>query len=198
MQDGTPPLENEETSLTSGALGEAVRSLREGQGLSVRTLAKRAGFSPSFISQVEHGLASPSIASMEKIARELGVSLSRFFAGEVVSADRPVIVRAGEGEELASAWSQARVRSLSPSWAGRQLSPMTLTVEPGGRSGGTPSSHQGEAFAYVLEGSGVLRLVDEVVRLGAGDAVHLPPGTEHGWENPGNAPVTLLLVTSGE
>lgn len=197
MHDGIPPVDREETHLTSNGLGDAVRSLREGQGLSVRTLAKRAGFSPSFISQVEHGLASPSIASMEKIARAMGVSLSRFFAGEVDTADRPVIVRAGEGEELRSAWSQARVRSLSPSWTGVQLSPVELTVEPGGRSGGTQSSHPGEAFAYVLEGTVVLRLAEDVYELHAGDAVHLTIGTAHVWENPGEVALKLLLVTSG-
>jgi XRE family transcriptional regulator, regulator of sulfur utilization len=36
-------------------------------------------FSPSFISQVELGQASPSIASLDRIASGLGVSLGQFF-----------------------------------------------------------------------------------------------------------------------
>lgn len=192
------PSPNDGDTPAATALGDAVRSLREGQNLSVRTLARRSGFSPSFISQVEHGLASPSIASMEKIARALGVSMSRFFAGTAATADRPIIVRAGQGEELDSAWSHARVRALSEAWDGRRLAPVILTVDPGGRSGGRPTSHQGEEFAYVLLGDVALRLADEVQTLHIGDAVHLPPGAEHVWENPGDSPVMLLLVTSGE
>ena len=38
-------------------LGEIVRRLRTARELSVRTLASRAGFSPSFISPVEHNQA---------------------------------------------------------------------------------------------------------------------------------------------
>jgi ribosome-binding protein aMBF1 (putative translation factor) len=50
-------------SLTQQAVGEYVRRLRTGRSLSVRELAARTGFSPSFISQVENGQASPSISS---------------------------------------------------------------------------------------------------------------------------------------
>ncbi len=197
MTEGKPS-RDEETPLIANTLGDAVRSLREGQSLSVRTLAKRSGFSPSFISQVEHGQASPSIASMEKIARALGVSMSRFFAGEVSPSHGPVIVRSGEARSLASAWSLAEVRSLSHGWAGRRLSPVALTVEPGGRSGGAPSGHSGETFAYVVEGAVELQLADTVRVLHAGDAAHLPSGTDHVWTNPGDVAVTLVLVTTEE
>ena len=60
-------------------LGERIRQLRTGRGLSVRTLAATTGFSPSFISQVEHGQVSPSIASLERIATALGVTLGGLF-----------------------------------------------------------------------------------------------------------------------
>jgi transcriptional regulator with XRE-family HTH domain len=56
-------------------IGEVLRQLRERQGLSLRTLAGRAGFSASFLSQLENGQVSPSIASLDRIAAELGVTL---------------------------------------------------------------------------------------------------------------------------
>lgn len=177
-------------------LGQVVRSLREQQGLSVRTLAKASGFSPSFISQVENGLASPSIASMEKIAHALGVSLSGFFAAERSDPDSPVVVRAGEGEELASEWSQATLHALSPSWESRTLSPVLLTLAPGGRSGSEPTGHQGEEFAIVLSGAVRLRLKDTTHALESGDAIHLTPETPHQWENLGNRRARILLVSS--
>ena len=57
-------------------LGPELKRLREAGGISLRLLADRAGFSASFISQVENGQASPSIASLEKIAATLGVTLA--------------------------------------------------------------------------------------------------------------------------
>jgi transcriptional regulator with XRE-family HTH domain len=61
-------------------VGEQVRRLRTAQSLSVRTLAAWAGFSPSFISQVENGQVSSAIASLERIATVLVVTLAGFFA----------------------------------------------------------------------------------------------------------------------
>jgi transcriptional regulator with XRE-family HTH domain len=177
-------------------IGSALRALREEQGLSVRTLASRSGFSASFISQVENGQSSPSIASMEKIARTLGVSLSEFFSAEPPEANQPGIVRAGEGPELISEWSQARLTSLGPSWEGRMLSPMLMTLAPGGRSGSHPSGHQAEEFALVLSGSVLLHLSGDTREMETGDAVHLMPETPHQWENTSPEPVRVVLVTS--
>ena len=49
-------------------VGDIVRRLRKSRHLSVRTLADKCGFSPSFISQVELRQASPSIASTERMS----------------------------------------------------------------------------------------------------------------------------------
>ncbi|MFZ5631867.1 MAG: helix-turn-helix domain-containing protein [Bacillota bacterium] len=45
-------------------------------GISQSELARRAGYSHEFISQVERGIKSPSIKALQKIAWGLGVSPS--------------------------------------------------------------------------------------------------------------------------
>jgi transcriptional regulator with XRE-family HTH domain len=62
-------------------LGRRIRSLREEKGLSLRAVAEGAGVSESFLSQVERSVASPSVASLRRIAEALGESLASFFAG---------------------------------------------------------------------------------------------------------------------
>ncbi|MFI5185012.1 MAG: helix-turn-helix domain-containing protein, partial [Vicinamibacteria bacterium] len=64
--------------LKQEAVGAHIRQLRLSSNISLRTLAARTDFSPSFISQVENGLVSPSINSMQKIAEALGVTLGEF------------------------------------------------------------------------------------------------------------------------
>jgi transcriptional regulator with XRE-family HTH domain len=88
-------------------LGEAVRRLRERQHMSLRALAEKTDFSPSFISQVEHGQASPSISSMERIALALGVTLGEFF--QWTEKKVPLVVRVGERHGLNSEWSKAKI-----------------------------------------------------------------------------------------
>lgn len=54
-------------------LGEAIRAERKKAGVSQEKLAEKAGLSTVFISRVERGKESPSLDSLTKIARALGV-----------------------------------------------------------------------------------------------------------------------------
>lgn len=59
--------------------GPKLRELRVKRGLSLRTLTARTGFSPTFISRLEADTVSPSLASLERVADELGDTLGRLF-----------------------------------------------------------------------------------------------------------------------
>lgn len=58
------------------SIGEKVRTLRVGKGLSVNEFAKQSGVSKSYISNIERGVQkNPSLIIMGKLAKTLGVSL---------------------------------------------------------------------------------------------------------------------------
>jgi transcriptional regulator with XRE-family HTH domain len=77
----------------SEALGSRIRAERRAAGMTVRGLAGRTGLSPSLISQVERGRATPSVATLWAIATELGLSVADLFNDEPeVSADSPAAV----------------------------------------------------------------------------------------------------------
>jgi transcriptional regulator with XRE-family HTH domain len=80
--------------MSSVNVGGRIRQLRLGVGMSVRTLATKTGFSPSLISQAEHGHVTPSIGSLERIAMALEVSLGTFFADPEPNPAQPVRVNA--------------------------------------------------------------------------------------------------------
>jgi transcriptional regulator with XRE-family HTH domain len=54
-------------------LADAVRTLRQNSGFSQEKLAERSGLSTVFISRIERGKESPSVDSMVRIAKALGV-----------------------------------------------------------------------------------------------------------------------------
>ena len=56
-------------------LGSKIRSLRQRLSLTLDETARRAGISAPFLSQIERGLARPSIASLAAIARVVGVEM---------------------------------------------------------------------------------------------------------------------------
>jgi len=176
-------------------VGNRLRQLRVERKISVRKLAELTDFSASFISQVEHGQASPSISSLERIAAAVGVTLGEFFA----VSDRPeagLIVRVAARKQLTSSWSNAQIDALAPMASGRRLEPVLITLEPGGRSGKRPHPHAMEEFALVLEGEVHVTLGEEVHHLHPGDAVTIPPEQPRAWENQGSVPARILVVSS--
>jgi len=175
-------------------LGQVVRRLREAQGLSLRTLAARTGFSASFLSQVENEQASPSIASMERIGAALGVTLGEFFQ-RGGSSSFATVVRAGAHVTLESGWSKARIDSLAPEGQAKRLEPILVTIQPGGSSATRPYPAPTEEFALVLEGSVVLTSGgDHEQVLGEGDAVTIPAGVPRRCHNASEPPFRLVVV----
>jgi transcriptional regulator with XRE-family HTH domain len=178
---------------TEARIGEVLKRLREQHGLSLRTLATRAGFSASFLSQLEHGQVSPSIASLDRIAAELGVTLADLF--EASQAPVAAVVRAAERPGFTSSWSRARVESLTPSGERRPLEAVAVALAPRGTSGKHAAGHPTDQFAYVLKGPLTLFLGDDRLSLQTGDAAIIPRKSPHKWQNDGTGSTQVLLVS---
>jgi len=180
--------------LKQHVVGAHIRRLRGQAGISVRTLARQTGFSPSFISQLENGLVSPSINSMEKIAAALGATLGEFFVA-AADGEGGLVVRAADRQALTSGWSKARIESLSVHRSPARLEGVLITLRAGGRSGKRPYTRPREEFAFVIQGEVTLTLGPEQHRLRRGDAVTIPPGELRLWRNRARSPARLLIVS---
>ncbi len=184
---------NEQSSPLEQQVGEAIRRLREGQRLSVRTLASKCGVSASFVSQVELNQASPSLASLERIAHGLGVTVGQFFQAAEPAA--PALIRASQRPMLRSEWSRSLIESVGSGLDAR-LEVLLITMRPGGTSGGRLHSNETPLFAIVFDGKVSLELTSGSQLLGRGDAVTIPPGTLHRWENKNAHAVQILKVSA--
>ena len=60
-------------------LGAFIRQQREIAQQSIRDLAKRAGVSNPYLSQIERGLRKPSADSLQRIARALEISAETLY-----------------------------------------------------------------------------------------------------------------------
>lgn len=180
-------------ALRQEALGAYVRRLREESGLSVRALAARTDFSPSLISQLEHGIVSPSIHSLGKIAGALGVTLGALFSA-LGPGEGGLVMRRRERRSLGSSWSRASIESLARASPRRRLEPLLITLRAGGRSGKHPAPQANEQFAFVLRGRVTLRMGPDEHRLGRGDSATLLPRELTLWINESRGTCEILLV----
>ena len=80
-------------SLTVGSLGDYIREQRESAQVSLRQLAKSAGVSNPYLSQIERGVKKPSAEILAQIAKGLRISAETLYvrAGILQPDDAPDI-----------------------------------------------------------------------------------------------------------
>jgi transcriptional regulator with XRE-family HTH domain len=172
-------------------LGTRIRALREDQGLSLRVVAESAGVSESFLSQVERGVANPSVASLRRIAEALGGSVASLFEGPSVGGR---LVRTRDRRRLVHPHRQWEDMLLSPPGS-RRLQVILSTIEPEGGSGDEPYSHDSdEECVIILKGRLRFWVGEEVYELVEGDSLSFESRLPHRNVNPGPAKAEVLWI----
>ena len=179
---------------TAAGLGARVRELRQGRGLTLKALGRRAGLSHPFLSQLERGLARPSLGSVERIAQALGVPVSALWTARRPEDAR--VVRADEGTmiEHAEPGAPGGVRELP-------LNGTAMRVREW--SGGARSwpeeteTTTGEVVLYVFRGAIEVELDGIVHDLGAGEALRFDGAVRHRVRRSGPANTRALYVAVG-
>jgi transcriptional regulator with XRE-family HTH domain len=178
------------------AVGSTIRALRRERGLSLRDLSRMSGLSTGFLSMVERGHSSLALTSLNNVAKALNVDLVELFPpGRKVRKAHPLphVSRAEEDGQVSIASSQRVYKVLSPRAPDLVLEPLLVTVQPGSDMQ-EPYAHDGEEFAYVLDGE-IMFIVEGVeYRLGPGDSIHLLSTVPHAIHNDTGKPVRILWV----
>ena len=82
---------------------------------------------------------------------------------------------------------------LSPRAPGLVFEPLLVTVRPNSDLE-EPYRHEGEEFAYVIEGGLAFTVDGEEYRLGPGDSIHFLSGVPHAIRNDSDEPAKVLWV----
>lgn len=171
-------------------MGGKIRALRHRLRRTLHQTAIAAGISKPFLSQVERGLATPSVTSLVGIASALGVNVQYFV--DTPSEERSVCRREDLGF-FGFADSTAQFARMTNSSGERQLEAIQVRV-PVGHKQSEVRTHAGEEFLYVISGELLLTLEGETFVLRAGDSAHYPSTVPHKWANTGSTEVVLVWV----
>jgi transcriptional regulator with XRE-family HTH domain len=174
-------------------LGPRIRALRQARRVTLRELAERAGVTESFLSQVEREVTSPSIASVQRIARALDLGIADLF---VEDAPLGRVVRRAERRRIVYPGLHASDEFLTTGRDGR-LQVIVSTLEPGGGTGEEGYVHDSdEEVVIVLEGRLDLWVGDEHHRLEEGDAITHSSRQPHHNRNPGPGRAVILFCST--
>jgi transcriptional regulator with XRE-family HTH domain len=186
-----PSAEHDDDASAALELGQRIRDVRQKKGMTLREAAVAAGVSESFLSQVERGLANPSVASLRRIADAMHERVASFFVGE---PPQGMLVRVKDRRRLVHPMGMLEDYLLTPSTA-RRLQIIYCVAGPGEGSGEESYTHVAdEECVVVLSGCLEVSIGDETYTLNGGDALLLDPKNQHGFNNPGPEPATMLWV----
>jgi len=73
-------------------IGSYIRSQREGAQVSLRQLARTAGVSNPYLSQIERGLRKPSAEILQQIAKGLRISAEALYVKAGILDERPASI----------------------------------------------------------------------------------------------------------
>ena len=174
-----------------GTVGDKVKAFRTARRMSLRALGEATGTTASFLSQLERGLARPSMASLDKIAAALATSVVELLADEHADARAAAvsIVRADDG--VVGGFGSGVGRALVDG-ARRPFLPIEYTGEDA--TWGEVVTHAEDEFLHVVDGAIELELDGVVHALGPRDSAYTPGGTGHRWRSATARPYRLIVV----
>lgn len=165
-------------------IGEKISALRTLKKIEPADLAKKAGLSAEQLNLIESGVSIPSLGVLIRITRALGLRMGTLLDDTV--KEGPAVVRANEQySTLSFSTSENENRehltffSLAPNKTGRNMEPFVIDIDPDGKNNQTTSSHEGEEFIYVLEGSVIVHYGNDIIELGKGDSIYLDSIVKH-------------------
>jgi transcriptional regulator with XRE-family HTH domain len=156
-------------------LGNKIRKLRISKGNNLTVFAKKIGKTPSYLSQVERGMASPSIMALREISKALNVSMFYFLIDD---KKQSVIVRKDKRRILQFPESHLTYELLSPD-VSHQIEMIRTRIEVGASSCSKPISHEGEECTLVMEGKMKIQIGDEFFTLEEGDSIYYIASISH-------------------
>ncbi len=172
-------------------VGRKLRELRNQRGLSLRALAERSGLNINTLSLVENWKSSPSVSTLQQLARALDVPITAFFESEPVA--KQVVFTRGDQRPLAD-FGSAQMQNLGRDLAGNAVQPFVVALQPGAGSGDQIIVHTGHEFVYCLSGAVRYKIREEEYALHPGDSLVFEAHLPHCWQNAGTEEAQIILV----
>jgi transcriptional regulator with XRE-family HTH domain len=170
---------------TLDGVGARLRDIRTRRGLTLAEVARRTGASVSTVSRLESGRRRATLELLLPLAGVYRVPLD-----ELVGAPR-------SGDPRIHPRPVRRAGRVYLPLSGRALGVEACKVVMPPRRAGervVPRTHAGWEWAYVLSGTLELHLGDDVLTIGAGEAVEFDTSRPHWLGSAGDEPVELLSL----
>jgi len=176
-----------------------IKNIRKKKRITLRQMADQTGLSVNYLSQVERGLANPSVAVLKKIFDVLDMPFMSLVEDNPsqdpsnLEEEPAKVVTADRRKTLIYPGGARRAELLTPNLRGR-LEVLLCNEDPEPPEAVDWYSHEGEEFGLVLEGVYEVAIEGRVYLLHEGDSITFSSSRRHKLRNPGRKPARLLWV----
>ncbi|PKI92108.1 DNA-binding protein [Actinomycetales bacterium SN12] len=171
-------------------LALALRREREGAGISVSELARRAGVSKATVSQLESGSGNPSVETLWAIGDALGVPFATLVDDRAPAAR---LIRLGDHAGVPSAASPYLATLLSAAAPGTRRDIYLIQAEPGEPRRSLPHRPGTTEHVVLVSGEALVGPHDTPELLHPGDYLSYAGDAPHTFEarSPGTSAVLV-------
>lgn len=179
---------------TNTIIGLRIKALRTEKKYTLKYLSENSGLSIGFLSQLERGMTSVAIDSLDKISKVLDVELSSFFNMSNTANDLHIVRRYEQKSTIVN--PEIVEYSLTNNITDFDLLPRLVELMPALQKEDELElyTHGVEEFIYILEGILTLQIGSDIYNLYPGDSAHIHSNISHNWKNDSNAVTRFLTV----
>jgi transcriptional regulator with XRE-family HTH domain len=185
-------------------MSERIRAARIRTGISARQLAAELGCSPSLISQIERGKATPSVSRLYAMTTALGISMDSLFAESPEARREPARAVGEQASDIVLRRADRPAINLEHDVRWERLTPRSerniefreVFYEVGGGSPGSERAiqHNGRDYAVIIEGDLSAQVGFERFVLRSGDSIAFDATIPHQFWNQGTQLVRAVFV----
>lgn len=158
------------------SIGQRIKTIRKQKHMTLGDVAKRVGFSNSYLSQIENLKREPSIGTLIKISHVLGVEALFLITGtspDSEQSDDICIVRKMERKIMPDAFRHKNFKYESLAYKKKDRLMDAYIIEPGFEFPKHSKPWHGESFFFVLEGTHEIVYEGKTYILNEGDACYI-------------------------
>ncbi len=159
--------------------GENIKRIRSEKEVSRETLAGEIGKDVDYITQIEENEFEAPVSVLLKIASVLGTDFSALVYGKEFQ-EKSVVVTDRSSRVKVERKRAFDYENLAPYYSGRHMEPFLVDVFPVKYDSELEySTHEGEEFHYIMEGSVRFVIGEEEHTLHPGDAIYFDSSIPH-------------------
>ena len=172
----------EATAPIDPSLGQRLRDRRKELGKTQQQVAEEASLTVGFISQIERGISTPSLASLYNVAKALEATVD-MFVSSAPARQHSVVSHSGQRQTYKVGGTSRYYEFLERGFPEAKLNACLTHVLPGHAS--EMMSHDGEDFIYLVAGTMLYEVDGVTYELNAGDTLHFDALKPHRRTNIG-------------